>query len=178
MVTTGDGYILGLHKILRGRLQKGNEEGKRQPDLLQHGLVLDGMTWLLNNPDESLGFILADSGFDVWIANTRGTKYSRNQQSLDPKNQAYWAWSWDELVEYELPAIVGFVHTQTGQKMHYGTLVAFTSFSEGMMEDMSKSAALLCPVAYLSHMTLPFGQVVAKALIGEIVYTLSTKLHI
>ncbi|XXG50266.1 hypothetical protein AAC387_Pa02g4310 [Persea americana] len=119
MVTTGDGYILGLHKILRGRLQKGNEEGKRQPDLLQHGLVLDGMTWLLNNPDESLGFILADSGFDVWIANTRGTKYSRNQQSLDPKNQAYWAWSWDELVEYELPAIVGFVHTQTGQKMHY-----------------------------------------------------------
>lgn len=33
--------------------------------------------------------------------------------------QAYWAWSWDELVEYELPAIVGFVHSQTGQKMHY-----------------------------------------------------------
>lgn len=46
--------------------------------------VQDGTTWLLDNPDESLGYILADSGFDVWIANTRGTKWSLKHQSLDP----------------------------------------------------------------------------------------------
>ncbi|XXG50277.1 hypothetical protein AAC387_Pa02g4319 [Persea americana] len=42
------------------------------------------MTWLLDNPDESLEYILADSGFDVWIANTRGTRWSLKHQSLNP----------------------------------------------------------------------------------------------
>ncbi|KAJ8646139.1 hypothetical protein MRB53_007887 [Persea americana] len=46
----------------------------------------DGMTWLLDNPDQSLGYILADRGFDVWIANTRGTRWSNKHQSLDPNN--------------------------------------------------------------------------------------------
>ncbi|KAJ8620833.1 hypothetical protein MRB53_029362 [Persea americana] len=77
------------------------------------------MTWLLDNPDESLEYILADSGFDVWIANSRGTRWSLKHQSLDPTKPAYWDWSWEELVQYELLSIVGFVHSQTGQKMHF-----------------------------------------------------------
>lgn len=42
------------------------------------------MTWLLLPPHQSLAFLLADNGFDVWIANTRGTKYSRGHVSLTP----------------------------------------------------------------------------------------------
>lgn len=44
----------------------------------------DGITWLLLPPDQSLAFLLADNGFDVWIANTRGTRYSRGHVSLSP----------------------------------------------------------------------------------------------
>lgn len=44
----------------------------------------DGMTWLLNSPEQSLALILADHGYDVWIANTRGTSFSRRHVSLDP----------------------------------------------------------------------------------------------
>lgn len=46
--------------------------------------VQDGMTWLLNPPDQTLPLILADQGFDVWIANTRGTRFSRKHVILDP----------------------------------------------------------------------------------------------
>ncbi|KAJ8646134.1 hypothetical protein MRB53_007882 [Persea americana] len=179
-VTTEDGYILSMQNIPGGRSVGGSEGGRKQPVLLQHGILMDGMTWLWDNPDQSLGYILADSGFDVWIANTRGTRWSIKHQSLDRNNPAYWAWSWDELVEYELPAIVGFVYRQTGQKMHYvghslGTLIALASFSEGRLVDMLKSAALLSPIAYLSHMTTPIGQLAAKTFIGEVVTDL---LHI
>ncbi|XXG50267.1 hypothetical protein AAC387_Pa02g4311 [Persea americana] len=172
-VTTEDGYILSMQNIPGGRSVNGSGGGRRQPVLLQHGLQMDGLTWLLNNPDESLGYILADSGFDVWIANARGTRWSLKHQSLNRTEPAYWAWSLDELVQFELPAIVGFVHNQTRQKMHFvgnslGALVGLASFSEGKLVDMLKSAALPTPIAYLSHMTSVIGQLAAKAFLGEI----------
>lgn len=170
-VKTADGYILSIQRIPEGRAGGGAKN--RQPVLLQHGVLVDGMTWVLNSPDESLAFILADSGFDVWIANSRGTRFSRKHASLDPAKPAYWDWSWDELVSYDLPATFDFVFSQTGQKIDYvghsmGTLTALASFSEGKLVDKLRSAALLSPVAYLSHMTTALGTVAAKAFVGEI----------
>lgn len=43
--------------------------------------------------------------------------------------QAFWEWSWDELVAYDLPATYQYVHDQAGQKLHYvgHSLVNFTT---------------------------------------------------
>ncbi|KAK3036459.1 hypothetical protein RJ639_030058 [Escallonia herrerae] len=133
----------------------------------------DGMTWLLTSPDQSLALILADAGYDVWIANTRGTRFSRRHVRLDPSNPAFWNWTWDDLVSHDLPAAIDFVFKQTGQKTHYvghsmGTLIALASFSEGKEIDKVRSAALLSPIAYLSHMTTALGDVAARAFAGEI----------
>ncbi|CAL9045468.1 unnamed protein product [Musa banksii] len=169
-VKTQDGYILTMHRIPQGR--GGGSPGKRQPVLLQHGLLMDGLTWLLNPPQQSLAFVLADNGFDVWITHGRGTRWSRRHESLDASNPAYWAWSWDELASYDLPATVGFVFQKTGQKLHYvghsmGTLTALSAFSEGKLVNMIKSAALLSPVAYLTYMATPIGAAAASAFSGE-----------
>ncbi|XP_052194992.1 triacylglycerol lipase 2 [Diospyros lotus] len=171
-VRTDDGYILSVQRIPGGR-RGSNGKKNKQPILLQHGVLVDGMTWLLNSPDESLGFILADSGFDVWIANTRGTRFSRRHATLDPTNPDFWNWTWDDLVASDLPAVLDFVFKRTGQKIHYvghslGTLIALASFSERKQVDKVKSAALLSPIAYLSHMTTALGVVAAKAFVGEI----------
>ncbi|KAJ4973446.1 hypothetical protein NE237_006620 [Protea cynaroides] len=170
-VKTEDGYVLNIQRI-PGR-SSGGGMVNNQPVLLQHGVLVDGMTWLLNTPQQSLAFILADTGFDVWIANTRGTRFSRQHVSLDATQSAFWNWSWDELVDYDLPATFDFVFNQTGQKLHYvghsmGTLIALASFSEGKLVDKVRSAALLSPVAYLSHMTTAIGVLAAKAFVGEI----------
>ncbi|URE17203.1 Triacylglycerol lipase [Musa troglodytarum] len=169
-VKTQDGYILTMHRIPQGR--GGGRAGKRQPVLLQHGVLMDGLTWLLNPPQQSLAFVLADNGFDVWITHGRGTRWSRRHESLDTSDPAYWAWSWDELASFDLPATVGFVVRQTGQKLHYvghsmGTLTALSAFSEGKLVDKIKSAALLTPVAYLTYMTTPIGIAAASAFSGE-----------
>ncbi|KAF7801687.1 triacylglycerol lipase 2-like [Senna tora] len=173
-VTTKDGYILSLQRIPQGRAEVGGSgANKKQPVIIQHGLIVDGLTWLINGPEQNLPLILADNGYDVWIANTRGTSYSRRHVSLDPSTPAYWNWSWDELVSYDLPAVFDYVYSQTGQKINYvghslGTLIALASFSEGNLVNQLKSAALLSPIAYLSHMKTALGVVAAKSFVGEI----------
>ncbi|XP_037466665.1 triacylglycerol lipase 2-like [Triticum dicoccoides] len=171
-VTTVDGYILSLQRIPRGRRASGGGAG--QPVLLQHGVLTDGMTWLLSSPEESLAYILADSGFDVWVVNNRGTRWSSRHVSLDSYSRRYWDWSWDDLVVNDMPSLVDYVCSHTGQKPHFlghsmGTLVALAAFSEGRTVDKLKSAALLTPVAYLSHMTTPLGILLAKAFVGELI---------
>lgn len=46
--------------------------------------------------------------------------------------------------------------------------MALASFSEGREVDKVKSAALLSPIAYLSHMTTALGDVAARAFVGEV----------
>lgn len=46
--------------------------------------------------------------------------------------------------------------------------MALAAFSEGKQTDKVKSAALLSPIAYLSHMTTALGVVAAKAFVGEV----------
>ncbi|GMH23868.1 hypothetical protein Nepgr_025711 [Nepenthes gracilis] len=172
-VTTEDGYILSLQRIPESRAAGEGGQLDKPPVLIQHGVLVDGTTWLLNPPDENLPFILADAGFDVWIANTRGTRFSRKHVSLDPNKPEYWNWSWDELVMYDLPATIDVVYRQTRDKKIYyvghslGSLIALASLSEGRLVDKLRSVALLSPVAYLSHMTTALGIVAAKAFVGE-----------
>lgn len=142
------------------RIQKGRSDKTvdKPPVLLQHGLFIDGVTWVLNSPDESLPFILVHNGFDVWLTNIRGTKYSREHRSLGPNDMAYWDWSWDELASYDLPASVQYVYSHTGQKMHYvghsmGTLMVMAALSQNQLLNMLRSAALLSPIASMNHIT-------------------------
>lgn len=51
-----------------------------------------------------------------------------------------------------------------------GTLIALASFSEGNLVEQLKSAALLSPVAYLSHMKTALGDLAAKAFLGEVIF--------
>ncbi|XP_073153777.1 triacylglycerol lipase 2-like [Henckelia pumila] len=170
-VRTDDGYILSVQRIPQGRAGGGGKN--RQPVLLQHGVLVDGMTWLLNSPQQSLAMVLADNGFDVWISNTRGTRFSRRHLTLDPRHPQYWDWTWDDLVNHDLPSVMDLVFGYSGQKIHYvghslGTLMALASLSEGKHVDKMRSVALLSPIAYLSHMTTVLGAVSAKVFVGEI----------
>ncbi|KAK7393826.1 hypothetical protein VNO78_22390 [Psophocarpus tetragonolobus] len=115
-VTTEDSHILSLQRLPAGR--SGNKADK-PPVLLQHGLLCDAIIWVTNSPEQSLGFILADNGYTVWLANVCGTKYSRRHTSLNPTHLAYWDWSWDELANYDLPAFAKYVYSHIGQQMHY-----------------------------------------------------------
>ena len=62
-VVTKDGYNLTIHRIPHGR----NNSATKGVVFIQHGLLCSSADFLLNLPSQSIGFMLADHGYDVWI---------------------------------------------------------------------------------------------------------------
>ena len=108
-VITDDDYILNLFRIKDPRTPKG-----APVVFLQHGLFGSAENWVMNDK-KSIAFILASKGYDVWLGNHRGTKYSRNHMKLDPDtDQDYWKFSFVEMGEHDMPASINYVRTLTG----------------------------------------------------------------
>ncbi|GMT09488.1 hypothetical protein PFISCL1PPCAC_785 [Pristionchus fissidentatus] len=132
--TTQDGYILGLHRIPRGRTDS-MENSCRPVVFMQHGLESDSINWIANLPDESAGFLFADAGFDVWLGNMRGNTYSKNHTNFTVNDEKFWEFSWDEMQLFDLPAMIDYVHAATNQTSLYyighsqGTLTMFSRLS-------------------------------------------------
>ena len=83
--------ICWINFRINGRLGEVRSE-QRPPVFVQHGLLCDSTSWVLNLNNQSLPFILSDEGFDVWVANSRGNTYSKAHKTLKPDTDAFWAW--------------------------------------------------------------------------------------
>ncbi|XP_021937203.1 lipase 1-like isoform X2 [Zootermopsis nevadensis] len=113
-IQTEDGYILELHRIPHGKSEPADT--MRPAVLIHHALLCSSFDWVVLGPQKSLGFILADSGYDVWLANARGNTYSRKHVSLDPADHKFWEYSWHEMGTYDVPAEIDFILKKTGQE--------------------------------------------------------------
>lgn len=49
---------------------------------MQHGVFDSADCWISNTKDKSPAFILSNEGYDVWLGNSRGNKYSNGH--VDP----------------------------------------------------------------------------------------------
>ena len=58
------------------------------------------------NGAKSSAFRAAQAGYDVWLGNNRGSKYSLGHiKSADYyKHESYWEFSFPEMGKYDLPA--------------------------------------------------------------------------
>ncbi|KAK9878700.1 hypothetical protein WA026_023400 [Henosepilachna vigintioctopunctata] len=114
-VTTEDKYIVSIYRLPYGLVRIENEK-PRQPVLLVHGLCSSAADAL--NVESQMGYFLADRGFDVWLANCRGTTFSRGHQEFDHVQQSdsYWNFSFHEIGYYDIAAFIDEVLSVTGFK--------------------------------------------------------------
>lgn len=175
-VTTEDGFILGLQRIPRGRGEKISSKNKPVV-FLQHGILEDSTNWVLDSASKSFAYILADSGFDVWLGNIRGNDYSRRHVKYKPSQSIFWNWSWQEMADYDLPAMINYALQVSGEKQLFyvghsqGTMIAFNGFADNPnLGNKVKAFFALAPVYTLNGATK-----IAKGS-AELLYPLVKKL--
>ncbi|XP_060657022.1 lipase 1 isoform X2 [Drosophila nasuta] len=152
-VVTKDGYILEMHRIPK----KG-----AQPVLLMHGILDTSATWVLMGPKSGLGYMLSDLGYDVWMGNSRGNRYSKNHTSLNSDYQEFWDFTFHEMGKYDLPANIDYILSKTGyEQLHYighsqGTAIFWVLCSEQPAYSQKiTSMHALAPIAYIHDMKSP-----------------------
>ncbi|XP_026763237.2 lipase 3-like [Galleria mellonella] len=151
-VITEDGYVLTMFRI----------PGNGSVVFLMHGLLGSADDYVIAGPESSLACLLANDGYDVWLGNARGNKHSRRHISLAPSEALFWDFSWHEIGNYDLPAMIDYTLNTTDKKslQYIGHSQGTTSFFVMGSQRPEYNAKIdlmiaLSPVSYMSHQRSP-----------------------
>lgn len=165
-LSTDDGYRLTIHRVQAASYTNGTVV------LLMHGLLCSSADWLMIGPGNALAYLLANKGYDVWLGNARGNRYSRDHASINPDDDnSFWKFSWHEIGRYDIPATIDYILEQTGhRRLQYvghsqGTTGFFVMAStRPEYNDKIIQMNALAPVAFMGHMKSPLLRFMTKFL--------------
>ncbi|ODV77834.1 triglyceride lipase-cholesterol esterase [Suhomyces tanzawaensis NRRL Y-17324] len=107
VVTTKDSYLLVVHKLEK-RDSVYNGHGKIA--YFHHGLCTNSELFVLGSEkNKNLPYLLADLGWEVWLGNNRGNKYSRKHLKLSVSDPEFWDFSLDEFAYYDIPDTILYI---------------------------------------------------------------------
>ncbi|KAI9667142.1 MAG: cholesterol esterase [Alyxoria varia] len=133
VVHTQDGYLLGIHRLAwrRGEeemLVNGGPGTLQKPCIyLHHGLMMNSEVWVcLSERERCLPFALVEKGYDVWLGNNRGNKYSKKSVRYSPASDAFWNFSIDQFALHDIPDTISYILSTTKQPS-----LSYIGFSQG-----------------------------------------------
>ncbi|KAI6361424.1 hypothetical protein MCOR25_006517 [Pyricularia grisea] len=142
VVQTKDGYLLGLHRLAwrKGeedqRVNSGPNSVQKRVVYLHHGLLMNSEVWVCQtDTNRSLAFVLVDQGFDVWLGNNRGNKYSKKSINHPPTSTAFWNFSIDEFAFHDIPDSIAYILETTDEKS-----LSYIGFSQGTAQAFASLA--------------------------------------
>ena len=125
MVTTSDGYILTMFRI-NGLQKEGVAPRGKRVIYFQHGILDSADCWVAHRSAVAPAFVAARAGYDVWLGNTRGNKYSKGHQG-SPSNYDRWNFDFEEMGDLDITAEIEYSLKVTGEKK-----VAYIGHSQGI----------------------------------------------
>ncbi|OBZ84607.1 hypothetical protein A0J61_07340 [Choanephora cucurbitarum] len=143
-----------IGQFMKDKLPRDSSSGYRGKPvvLLHHGFLMSSEVWVSNTEEYSnLPFILARQGYDVWLGNSRGNKYSQYHVHLNPNHQPFWNFSINEFAMRDLPDTVDYILKETGAPsltyigFSQGTAQAFAGLS--INSDLNKKVNLFIALA-------------------------------
>ena len=83
---------------------------------MMHGLDDSADAWIVNQPSKAPAFVAARAGYDVWLGNWRGNKYSRRHVSLDPDldSEEFFDFTFTDMAKHDLPSLLKRIKSCTG----------------------------------------------------------------
>lgn len=146
-------------------VSKISSDVRKPPVFLEHGFLGYSGTFI-ENGNISLGFYLANHGYDVWLGNSRGTRYSNTHTTLDNKSFEYWDFSFHEIAVKDLPACIDYILEYTNnQQISYighsqGNIVFFvlmTQFPEyNKKVNVMHAMAPVLSIQFIKHPLMLF----------------------
>lgn len=89
--------------------------------------MMNSEIWVcLTDEERCLVFKLVDRGYDVWLGNNRGNKYSKKSIHHPPTSQAFWNFSMDEFAFHDIPDSISYILSATSQPS-----LSYIGFSQG-----------------------------------------------
>ncbi|KAI5954472.1 hypothetical protein KGF54_002247 [Candida jiufengensis] len=132
VVTTRDGYLLCIHKLEKFNtqdkeeqlnLENTNKKNSNKIVYLHHGLLTNSELWCLGSKKEkTLPYLLVDLGYEVWLGNNRGNKYSRKHLKLSASSVEFWDFSLDEFSYFDIPDIICYIDKFYERQKNLGNL--------------------------------------------------------
>lgn len=157
-ITTDDGYILKVSRIVDPRDIMDAKKLQRKPMILGHGLFMSADSFLINSPilnttdlpyGNNLGFSLMLTGrYDVWLVNYRGCEYSQQHVNISVTDYRFWQFTLDHMAQYDLPAVIRFVQNKTS----YNGTIGYIGYSQGS----TIGFALLASQPHYANIIEPF----------------------
>ncbi|KAI0125201.1 Alpha/Beta hydrolase protein [Xylariales sp. AK1849] len=142
VVQTKDGYLLGLHRLAwrKGeedmKVNNGQHSLRKKVIYMHHGLLMNSEVWVcLTDARRCLPFVLVDRGFDVWLGNNRGNKYSKKSIKTSPATIEFWNFSIDEFAFHDIPDSIEYILQSTKQPS-----LSYIGFSQGTAQSFASLA--------------------------------------
>lgn len=133
-MTTRDGYILTIFRLVNPYQVRG----RRRPLILWHGVGVTSDSWLISTAGglnqsgvyvennlvandcrvqvtDTLGYTLAACGYDVWLANSRGSVYGNRHVRYSNQEARFWQYTLTEMAMYDVPDTITYILRQTGE---------------------------------------------------------------